>query len=224
MADWAFDQLRSAVFDGELKSGDRLSVPALAEQLHVSRSPVREAVQRLVREGLAVEMPHRGAVVADYGAEDMVEIYEIREVLEGLVARLAAERADATLIDELDEVHTRHREVVKSGDQSGHIAHDMRFHQLLREAAGSPWLTDLLDQIRGKIQLAMLSTSLGGGREQAVREHERILEAVRAHDGVEAEQAARAHIERLRLALADRADASAQAEAGEQGGLDVRVH
>lgn len=213
VADWAFEEIRRALLDGDLQSGDHLSVPSLAAQLQLSRTPVREAVQRLVREGLATETPHRGAVVADYGAAQMVAIYEIREVLEGLVARLAADRADVSLVEELTASHERHRDAVDRGDLPGHVSEDLGFHRRLREAAGNLWLSELLDQITGRIQLAMRYTSLDGGREQSLEEHERILRAVCANDADEAELAARAHIARLRRSLAERVSSSAESPA-----------
>lgn len=205
IADWAFERLQEAIFEGEIEPGQHLAVPTLAEQLNISRSPVREAVQRLIREGLAEEQPHRGAVVAVYGAGELAAVYEIREVLEGLAARLAAQHADESFVDDLTEAHEQHEIVVKADDQSAHVAQDMRFHELTRQAAGNAWLAELLDQIRGRIQLAMLSTSVSGGKEQAVREHREILRAIQQRDPEAAERAARAHVARLRDALRARA-------------------
>ena len=222
VADLAFGRLRTAIFERELQAGERLSGPGLGEQLRVSRSPVREAVQRLVREGLAEEVPHRGAAVVAYGARELADVYEIREVLEGLAARLAAEHADNTLVEELAEIHEQHREAVERGDQSAHVALDTRFHALTREGADNAWLSELLDQIRGKIQLAMLSTSVGGGREQALAEHGEILRAIQQRDPDAAERAARTHIARLRRLLRARAEAGEGAAAGDGAASPIR--
>jgi DNA-binding GntR family transcriptional regulator len=212
MADWAFDQLRAAILEGVLGPDERLSVPALAERLNVSRSPVREAVQRLVREGLAVESPHRGAVVASYSAADLVAVYEIREMLEGLAARLAAEHVDPSLRDELQQVHDRHVETVVSGDHAGHMQSDARFHRLVRQGAANEWLIELLDQISGKIQIAMRSTSVSGGPEQALAEHDAILNAIIDGDPDRAEEAARQHVRRLRGMLQESAQGEQMSE------------
>lgn len=202
VGDWAYGQLRSAILAGKLAPEDRLSVPSLAEDLRVSRSPVREAVFRLVREGLAVDIPHRGAVVASYGLVELAGVYEIREVLEGLAARLAADRCSPALVGELRQTFERHRAAVARGDQPAHLEEDARFHALTRQAAAHEWLMELLDQISGKIHLAMLSTSaISGGREQAIADHERILIAIERGDETEAEIAARSHVGRLRERL-----------------------
>lgn len=205
IVDWTFELLRTAIVDGELEPGARLSIPALAEQLTVSRSPVREAVQRLVSDGLAVEVPHRGAVVATYGAVELLPVYEIREFLEGLAARLAAERATPDELKEMRMSFDDHVAAIEAGDQQGHFERDAHFHALTRQAADNQWLEALLDQIRGKIQLAMATTSVSDGPDQALIEHRRILEAIESRDPNEAEAAARAHVLRLRMTLARRA-------------------
>lgn len=200
----------------ELVAGDRLSVPAIAAALGVSRSPIREAVQRLLGEGLATEVPHRGAVVARYGPGELAEMYQVREVLEGLAARLATERGDTDLVEALDAAWRDHERAVRSGEQDRHVAEDVRFHALIREAAGDAWLEQLLTQVRGKIRIAMLTTSVGGGRERALEDHRRVLEAVRSRDARAAEQAMRDHIARLRDELRCSAEVS-----GDEGRREV---
>ncbi len=93
LADQVYAVLRGQILARELVPGDHLSVPVLAESLGLSRSPVREAVQRLVVEGLAVEEFHRGARVAGVDADDLADVYAVRGVLEGLAAALVAEPA-----------------------------------------------------------------------------------------------------------------------------------
>src|SRR5215470_13002902 len=95
------DTLRDAIFGGALRAGEALRVPELARRLNVSRSPVREAVLGLVAQGLAVEQPRRGVVVATIAEQDLVAIHEVREFLEAGAARLAARRIDAAGIARL---------------------------------------------------------------------------------------------------------------------------
>lgn len=203
-ADGAYRLLRRAVLEHRLLPGTRLSVPALAEQLRVSRSPVREAVQRLVREGLASEQPHRGAVVIELSIEELLPIYEIREALEGLAARLAAIRLTTPEMEAMQRTLKEHRAAVRAEDLERHFAADMRLHGLIRTAAGNKELSDYLDQLQGKIQVAMLSTSVTAGAEQALMDHERIVAALAAREPEEAERSARAHIARLGDTLAGR--------------------
>lgn len=201
VGDWAYNRLRVLILNHELTPGTRLSVPALAEQLSVSRSPVREAVLRLIREGLADEVPHRGAVVSHISRTDLAVLYEVREVLEGLAARLAAVAVTDEEVSELEENLQEHEAIVASGDLEAHMDADMRFHAVIREASGNPWLTTYLSQIQGQIRLAMTSTSVTAGAEPALHDHQRIFAAVEGGQAAEAEEAGRMHIRRLREAL-----------------------
>lgn len=209
ISDWTYQRLLAAIRDGELVPGERLSVPSLAAELGISRSPVREAVQRLVREGLGVEEPHRGAVVAEVSRAQLQVIYEVREVLEGLAARVAAERMSDEEIAALREQWERHAAVIEAGVNGRverHIELDQDFHSRIRRATGNPWLVDYLDRLRSLVHLAMTSTSFTAGPDDAIRDHRQILEAIEARDPDAAEAASRRHIERLRHALRDRAE------------------
>lgn len=201
VSDWAHRQIRAAILRGLRRPGDRLSIPALAAELGVSRSPVREAVQQLVREGLAAEEPHRGAVVARVDAEKLRGVYAVREVLEGLAARDAAEVATPADLDELEQLVAEHREAIDRGDMAAHVDLDMRFHRTTRLLSGNDVLVGFLDQIQGQIQLAMLTTSVRAGAEHALHDHEHILAAIRFGDADAAEAAARSHVTRLRQTL-----------------------
>ncbi|MFJ8542728.1 GntR family transcriptional regulator [Streptomyces sp. NPDC093586] len=203
LADQAYEELKGAVLANRLQPGDSLSVPALAAQMGISRSPVREAVQRLIHDGLATHVPHRGAVVATVDVEDVRQLYVVREVMEGLAARLATERLDATKVAELRELLEDHERVVASGENEKlHIEMDMAYHRLIREVAGNAHLTAALDTIQGKAHLALHSLWRSPDAPRlALEEHRRIFEAMTAGDTDAAEQAAREHVRRLRIRL-----------------------
>ncbi|SCF47843.1 transcriptional regulator, GntR family [Micromonospora matsumotoense] len=193
--------LRDRIISGALRPGARLSVPALAEEFHVSRSPVRDAVIRLVQENLVVETMNRGAEVARVSRAELVSLYEAREVLEGAVARLATERYDAALRRTLLALLAEHRAVAEQGDFGRHLELDAAFHRAIRQAAQSPVLARMLDSVQSRVLVAMRSTSLTGGMVQAVHEHQAIFEAIGAGDPEAAEEIARAHIRRLKELL-----------------------
>lgn len=201
LADSVYERLIEEVFSGDLAAGERLSVPAIAGRLGVSRSPVRDAVLRLAQEGLADGEPGRGAVVARVQSTDLAGIYEVREVLEGLAARLAVENAGRRLVKALAEVLERDREYVRSGDIGRHMEADMAFHSQIREASGNPEVVRVLDSIQSKVRLAMLTTTVSGGLPQALRDHRAILTAIKRADPEAAESAARKHVARLRAVL-----------------------
>lgn len=209
VADAVYERLRERIVDGELEPGTKLSVPALAGSLEVSRSPVRDAVLRLVQERLAREEPRRGAVVARVGPAELVAIYEVREVLEGLAARLAVENAGRRLVRALQETLEEHEAAMRTADLAASTEADLRFHRLIREAAGNPEVVRLLDDIQTQVRLAMRTTTVTAGPRQAVDDHRAILTAIESGDAVAAEQAARAHVFRLRGVLLQQAEAGA---------------
>jgi DNA-binding GntR family transcriptional regulator len=103
-----YRQLRQRILIGQLSPGSRLSVPAIARELGVSRSPVRDAVLQLVREGLGQETLNRGAVVRTLSREELANLYEAGEALEGMAARLAAHRCGPALRRRLSELLEMH--------------------------------------------------------------------------------------------------------------------
>ncbi|WP_369207640.1 GntR family transcriptional regulator [Streptomyces sp. PU-14G] len=221
LADQAYQELKRAVLAGRLCPGDALSVPALATQLGISRSPVREAVQRLIHDGLATHEPHRGAVVARVDVADVRQLYVLREVMEGLAARLATERLDAARVAELRALLEEHERVVATGDdEERHTGMDMAYHRMIREVAGNDHLTAALDTIQGKAHLALHSLWRSPEAQRlAVAEHRQIFEAMTSGDPQAAEEAARDHVRRLRIRLSQAVPQ--QAPAGAPGRLPV---
>jgi DNA-binding GntR family transcriptional regulator len=206
--DAIYRDLRDRIVAGEITPGSRLSVPALAQKYHVSRSPVREAVLRLVQSGIARQSLHAGAVVAPVDLGELVGVYEAREGLEWAAARLAAARQERGLRRRLLEILTEHEQVAATGDFARHVELDAAFHRAVRQAAHSLLVESMLDDIQDRVVIAMRSTSVSGGMRQAVADHRRIFEAVSAGDVEAAGAAASGHIARLTALLRDGAAAS----------------
>lgn len=204
LSELAYERIRAAILSGALAPGDRLSVPALARQLEVSRSPVREALVRIERDGLATSSQHKGAVVASPDVRDLVRLYEVREVLEGLVARLAARSATSEDLAELEQRLEQHRAVIAGGetDEDGlaqHVGADLEFHRRLLAAATPHPVTELLAELADRISLARFSTATRTGNPAlAVRQHSDILSAIRSGNADDAERLARAHVRDVR--------------------------
>jgi DNA-binding GntR family transcriptional regulator len=198
-----YERLKAAILRSELPPGTALSVPELARQLDVSRSPVREAVQRLINDGLATSVPHHSAVVSGVDLDDLRELYIVRESLEGLAARLATERLDADGLALLEAILAEHEAALGSGaDNATHIELDMRFHRVVRELADNCHLTATLEPLAGRSHLALhgLWRSADAPR-LALDEHRRVVECMAAGDPALAEEAARRHIARLSVRL-----------------------
>jgi DNA-binding GntR family transcriptional regulator len=201
IADTVYEALRDAIFSGAAPPGSKLSVPAIAVRLGVSRSPVREAVLRLKQEQLAEYEPRRGAVVAHIGTGGLASLYEVRGALEGLATRLAVERAGPDFIAELEALHAKHKRAVTRGDLRAHREADIEFHRRIRQESRNSDLLDMLDRIETRVRLAMVKTSITGGPDRAIEDHAGILEAIRSGDPGTAEARARKHIDRLRHSL-----------------------
>jgi DNA-binding GntR family transcriptional regulator len=204
LADQAYDVLREQILRRELQPGQRLSVPRIATELGLSRSPVREAVQRLVSEGLGVEQVHRGAVVAGVDPRELDEMYEIRARLEGLAARRAAARSDSALVADLGDLLERHVAAIEQQSEPEIIRADLAFHARVLEAADSGHLTRVLNPILGRANLAMLAGDLRVWPLDAVVEHRAVLEGIAAGNQDLAEAAARSHVEKVHDRLGSR--------------------
>lgn len=205
LADRAYREIQSAIFARKFTPGAPLSVPKLAQQLNISRSPVREAVQRLVHDGLAVSIAHQGAVVAHVSLEDLQQLYEVREMLEALAARRATERLDQIAQKDLQSIVEQHRKVLdRKEGVATHIELDMQFHKRIRELADNRYLAEFLDNLQGQICLAMHSLwRSDDAPRHALEEHQEILEAILDNDPDRAEAATRAHIRRVRSDLTE---------------------
>jgi DNA-binding GntR family transcriptional regulator len=204
LVDRAYDELQRAILNRRLTPGTPLSVPKLAEELGISRSPVREAVLRLTGAGLAVNVPHKGAVVAAMEVGDFVDLFEVREPLEGIAARRAATRANAGDIRNLCAILDAHEDVVDSGEVGPQVEFDMAFHRRVREIADNPELTALLDRIQVRSHLALNTLWEGRGTSRRSLDfHREILSAIEAGDPHAAEHAAREHIAEVRERIGD---------------------
>ncbi|WP_405138708.1 GntR family transcriptional regulator [Nocardia sp. NBC_01388] len=203
LTDRTYEALKAAILRNQLTPGTALSVPELARQLNVSRTPVREAVQRLIYEGLANHVSRRGAEVSKVDIADLRQLYVVRELLEGMSARLATERLDAEGLSTLRGILAEHERVLAGdADNAAHIELDIRFHRTLREIAANTHLTAALEPIAGRSHLALHSLWRSKDAPRlALDEHIHIVDAMAAGDPEFAETVARQHISRLRVRL-----------------------
>ena len=194
------ERIRDAILSGRLAPGARLSVPELARQLGVSRTPVRESLLVLEREGLAVQRPTSGLAVIAGNADDMRDLLDLREGLEAIAARRAAERMTAEEVAGLNAALQEHQTALATGDLAAHVALDGRFHQLIREGARNPRLERQLVQIeqQSRVLNSRLSRAAGWSAKAVIRDHTAIAEAIAARDPDRAEASLRRHVDRTR--------------------------
>lgn len=189
----AYDKLLTAIEEGGMPAGTRLRETELAKQLAISRTPVREALKRLELQGLVVHEPHHGAVVASLHYGQVTDLYQLREVLEGTAARLAAQHATAVEIGVLERMVAADQALVTRPDR---LARSNRhFHQQIRDSARNRYLQTALENLRLSLALLAGTTLSAPGRATAsIAEHAAIVAAIAARDPVGAENAARHHI------------------------------
>ena len=152
----AAELIRAAILDGRLEPGQRLKEEELARELGISRTPVREALLVLQTEGLVEGAPNRGAAVRAYDDADLDDLYQLRAVLEGFAARLAAARISAEQVERLRASCERFAALRAAEDVDELVAENLVFHDTILEAAGSERLTAL---VRGVVQLPLVYRS-----------------------------------------------------------------
>ncbi len=198
----AYRALRQAILNRRYPPGARLVVRELAESLGLSPTPIKEALAALAREGLVRSVPHRGYQVPSLSAGEIQEIYELRDALEGLAARLAAQRGGPELAQSLEETLNRQREAARAGDLEAYGNLDLAFHRLLWEASGNQRLRRMAENLDGQVRLLISTSAAVPGRlPQALEEHRVILTRIASADPAGAETAMRAHVQNAWEAL-----------------------
>jgi DNA-binding GntR family transcriptional regulator len=188
-----FESMRDAIISGVLKPGERLMEIQMADEMGVSRTPVREAIRKLELEGFVIMVPRKGAYVAGVSFKDVADVFEIRAALESLAAGLAAQRVTEEEIDQMERlVYWAEGEELSLAKI---VELDTNFHALVYKASRNNRLIQILENLWEQIQ-RFRSTSLAvpGRGKEAIQEHRSIIEAIAAHNVEEAQELAAAHI------------------------------
>lgn len=188
--------LRSHILSGALRPGTRLIESQLAEQLGVSRAPVREAFLVLEPEGLVISEPGKGTFVAEISADDLREIYTVRSVLEGLAMRLAAERIGKDELAQLSHIVERMKEAASRHDPAQVIELDLEFHERIWKLSGHRRLYEVLSNMIGPIRMFLaLNTQVYEDLVDNAMEHVELLEVLSSGHKRKAEKFMTKHIE-----------------------------
>ncbi len=187
-----FRTLRQAIQDGVYRAGDRLREEEVAQRLAVSRTPVREALGRLAAKGMVVPAGGRGLVVRSLDTTELLELYSMREILEGAAARLAAQHASAVEIEDLRDLGARFEGATNAAEMA---RLNRCFHEGIVRAARNRFLDTSLGELQdGLVLLGPTTFGVEGRPAPAAEEHRAIVAAIAAADPDEAERVARAHI------------------------------
>lgn len=204
LRDIVFEHLRAAIVTGALKPGERLMELQLAEDMGVSRTPVREAIRKLELEGLVSMIARRGAYVSDLSIRDIAETFEVRAALESLAAGLAAERIVPEELEQLERVLVEIGTCEQQGTIERMVELDEEFHALLFSATRNSRLSQIISNLREQIARFRRSSLSTPGRIKAVfNEHKSIVEAISDRNSSLAQALAREHIENAEHSLMD---------------------
>jgi DNA-binding GntR family transcriptional regulator len=195
LADWISESLEELVFTGAYKDGERLDEIKLAEHFKVSRTPVREALQRLVMSGMAEQIPRRGVFVRQPGPVELLEMFETMAELEASCGRLAASRISEPGLARLREADRRCQAAVEAADVATYYAENETFHREIYRGAANGYLEKEAMRLQNRLKpYRRVQLRFRGRMEQSLAEHRRILEALEAGDGEAASTVLRGHV------------------------------
>jgi DNA-binding GntR family transcriptional regulator len=201
-------QLRERIFAGELPPGTFLDEVRLAEQLSISRTPLREALKVLTAEGLVRHEPRRGCFVNEVTEQDLDEIFPVIALLEGRCAYEAAQHASEADIETLEALHQKLARHAKARRINEYYEANFAIHEAIIRLAGNRWLAGVIADLRKILRLARLQQLHAPGRlDQSLSEHLAVFAALKARDADGAEAAMRTHLQRQREALRELARA-----------------
>lgn len=194
-----FDYLRNAILSGELKPGERLMEVTIAEQLGVSRTPVREAIRKLEKEKFVIMIPRKGAYVADLTKKDILEVLEIRKELEGFAAELAATRMEEQEIEKLGEILSDFNLCMDAMDKKRMIETDNAFHSTIFEATKNSRLMHMIYDLHDQFQrFRLIYFSEFSNFKEIQASHIRIYNAIINKDAETARTEAESHVDLIR--------------------------
>ncbi|MEH7384444.1 GntR family transcriptional regulator [Bacillus sp. JJ1521] len=189
--------IREAIVTGEYEPGQKLSEAFLSEHFKVSRTPIREALKQLEREGLVEIIPRVGSCVTKPTDRDLTELFTVKEVMEGLAAGLLAESGDTKYIEMVKESVTSMEQAVKTNDHKLYVESNNIFHKAILDGANNSKLSYLLNLLLNQIpysRYVYLSIEVPNRLEKSLQEHQEILEAILLGDRTKAEQVMRDHV------------------------------
>lgn len=197
-----YETLREAIKTGGLTPGERLMEIQLAEELGVSRTPVREAIRKLELERFVVMIPRRGTYVANLSLKDINEVFEIRAALDGLAAGLAAERITEEELEQLERLLVEISEHIDQHDNEKIVATDEAFHDILYRASRNERLVGIIYNLREQFtRFRSVSINYPGRLQNTLEEHRQLVEAIARREPEMAQQKAREHIENAEQTL-----------------------
>lgn len=194
-ADIIAQELEQMIFSGQFSDGDRLDENKLASRFGVSRTPVREAFQKLSLSGLVEQLPRRGVFVRQPGPVELLEMFEVMAEIEAICGRLAANRISNAALETLEDANAKCQKAVKNGDADTYYHENERFHHLIYSQSGNGFLEQEALRLHKRLRpFRRIQLRLRGRMEQSMAEHEAIMQALTNADPDGAANALREHV------------------------------
>ncbi len=195
----AYQEVKAIILEGRIAPGKKLKEGDLAKALGISRTPIREAINRLAKEGLLEIFPQRGAYVVQFTEKDVFELFLIRENLEGLAARLASPKMTSSSLAKLESCIQGFREPFGDKDIQRYAREDFKFHQSIVNLSDAQRLIQLVSSLHDHIRIYRLTTrGVADKMKSSLAEHRQIIEALGRGDPEESDRRMRQHIRRVR--------------------------
>lgn len=195
LSERAYFKIKKMISDYRFSPGSRLNVEQLARDLGTSRTPIWEAVRRLEQEGLVKNIPNRGVFLVVLTREAAIELYTVREVLEGMAARLAVQRVSDKALEKMERLVRVQEKIVAEEDLVAYSKSDFEFHACIYAACGNAILREMLESIKEKVRpIDMRITPI---LTELFNDHKMIVRALRLRDPLLAEAAFREHNQRV---------------------------
>ncbi|WP_420139843.1 GntR family transcriptional regulator [Sphingomonas sp.] len=213
LVEWAYDHLLEMLMTVQIAPGERIAIDTVARQLGISQTPIREALSQLEAEKLVSKMPNVGYRASPrMSREEVQDLYALRLLIEPYAAARAAEKMDDETLVTLQEIDEGMRGVAEGNDRdfARFAEADAKLHRLIATGSGNRLIAETIERLHAHLQIfrSLYSTN---APEEAAAEHQRIIEALMAHDPAAAEEAVREHLKRSQERM-DRASAGAAAE------------
>jgi DNA-binding GntR family transcriptional regulator len=183
--------IKEMVANHRFQPGARLNVEKISKELEVSRTPVWEAVRRLQQEGLLQNIPYRGVFMVEMTLERALELYQVREALEGLAARLAAPHANEKTLDKMGETLENQMKVIEKGDLLGYSRTDFDFHGLIHKMSHNEVLQEMLESLKTKMQ--PITIEVRSILPRLYEDHLEMIDVIRSKDPEKSEKVLRRH-------------------------------
>ena len=194
----AYRAIKARIINMDLHPGVALSEAKIASELRMTRTPVREAIQRLKHEGFLKVVPYKGTFVNSVSPEEIRQIYETAEALEGTATRLAAEKASDRDVERLEKIIDRMKNALTDNNMESWVAADLKFHETVLEIAHNKYIIGAMKRINDQVHRArQIYIRVQGKPAQSTEDHEKVMHAIRAHDAKLAREITEQHLRRI---------------------------